>query len=191
MIVNSITATVGQISINIVQVNLARQNIRYALNCRCCAAYAIVLEFIIAYKAIIQLNACLPAICSLILGTLFIPNSNNTCILAVLNFVLRISDSNLTIQLCLHSVVKADKPINTQSIVVDVLQIAIRSVNSITDNIQHLFGNRYITHGKVIAQVVGTYFATAGNLPGPQPAAVVADVLQIFALQQAVVVLIS
>ena len=70
-------------------------------------------------------------------------------------------------------------------------QIAIRSVNSITGNIQHLFGNRNITHGKVIAQVVGTYVAAAGNLPGPQPAAVGTDVLQIFALQQAVVVLIS
>ena len=70
-------------------------------------------------------------------------------------------------------------------------QIAIRSVNSITGNIQHLFGNRNITHGKVIAQVVGTYVAAAGNLSGPQPAAVGADVLQSFALQQAVVVLIS
>ena len=70
-------------------------------------------------------------------------------------------------------------------------QIAIRSVNSITGNIQHLFGNRNITHGKVIAQVVGTYVAAAGNLSGPQPAAVGADVLQSFALQQAAVVLIS
>ena len=69
-------------------------------------------------------------------------------------------------------------------------QTAIRSVNSITDNIQHLFGNRNITHGKVIAQIVGACDATAGNLSGPQPAAVGADVLQIFALQQAVVVLI-
>ena len=70
-------------------------------------------------------------------------------------------------------------------------QIAIRSVNSITGNIQHLFGNSNITHGKVIAQIVGTYVAAAGNLPGPQPAAVGANVLQSFALQQAVVVLIS
>ncbi len=70
-------------------------------------------------------------------------------------------------------------------------QIAIRSLNSITDNIQHLFGNRNIIHGKVIAQVVRAYFATAGNLSGPQPTAVGADVLQLFALQQAVVVLIS
>ena len=70
-------------------------------------------------------------------------------------------------------------------------QIAIRSVNSITGNIQHLFGNSNITHGKVIAQIVGACVATAGNLSGPQPAAVGADVLQSFALQQAVVVLIS
>ena len=70
-------------------------------------------------------------------------------------------------------------------------QITIRSVNSITDNIQHLFGNRNITHGKVIAQIVGACDATASNLSGPQPAAVIADVLQIFALQQAVIVLIS
>ena len=70
-------------------------------------------------------------------------------------------------------------------------QIAIRSVNSITGNIQHLFGNSNITHGKVIAQIVGTYVAAAGNLPGPQPAAVITDVLQSFALQQAAVVLIS
>ena len=69
-------------------------------------------------------------------------------------------------------------------------QITIRSVNSITGNIQHLFGNCDITHGKVIAQVVGACNAAAGNLPGPQPAAVGADVLQSFALQQAVVVLI-
>ena len=70
-------------------------------------------------------------------------------------------------------------------------QIAIRSVNSITGNIKHLFGNRDITHGKVITQVVRTYFATAGNLSGPQPAAVGADVLQIFTLKQTAVVLIS
>ena len=70
-------------------------------------------------------------------------------------------------------------------------QIAIRSVNSITGNIQHLFGNSNITHGKVIAQIVGTYVAAAGNLSGPQPAAVGADILQFFALQQAVVVIIS
>ena len=191
MVVNSIAATVGQISINIVQVNLARQNIRFAMNCRCCAAYTIILEFIIACKAAIKLNACLPLIGFLILSTLFIPDSNNTCILAVLDCILRISDSYLTIQLCLHSVVEAVKPINAQRIILVFQQIAIRSLNSITDNIQHLFGNRNITHGKVIAQVVGAYFATAGNLPGPQPAAVGAGVLQFFALQQAVVVLIS
>ena len=97
MVINSITATVGQISINIIQVNLARQNIRYALNCRCCAAYTIILEFIIACKAAIKLNACLPLIGSLILSTLFIPNSNNTCILAVLDCSLRISNIYLTI----------------------------------------------------------------------------------------------
>ena len=191
MVINSIITTVGQISIDIVQVNLACQNIRYATDSSCGATYAIIFEFIIAYKAIVQLNACLPAISSLILSTLFIPNSSNTCILAVLDFVLRISDSNLTIQLLLHSVVEAVKPINAQRIIMIFLQIAIRSVNSITDNIQHLFGNRDITHGKVIAQVVRTCFATAGNLSGPQPAAVITDVLQIFALQQAVIVLIS
>ena len=191
MVINSILATVGQISIDIVQVNLTRQNIRYAMNSRRCAAYAIVLEFIIACKAVIKLNACLPIISSLIIGTLFIPNSNNACILAVLDCILRISNSNLTIQLCLHSVVEAVKSINAQRIIMVFQQIAIRSVNSITGNIQHLFGNRNITHGKVIAQVVGTCDATAGNLSGPQPAAVITDVLQIFALQQAVVVLIS
>ena len=191
MIINSIAATVGQISINIVQVNLTRQNIRFATNSRCCATYAIVLEFIIACKAVVQLNACLPAISSLILGTLFIPNSSNTCILAVLDSILRISDSYLTIQLCLHSVVEVIKTINAQRIIILFPQIAIRSVNSITGNIKHPFGNRNIIHGKVIAQVIGAYFATAGNLSGPQPAAVGTDVLQIFALQQAAVVLIS
>ena len=191
MVINSITATVGQISINIVQGNLARQNIRFAMNCRCCAAYTIILEFIIACKAAIKLNACLPLIGSLILSTLFIPNSNNTCILAVLDCILRINDSYLAIQLCLHSVVEAVKSINAQCIVMVFQQIAIRSVNSITGNIQHLFGNRNITHGKVIAQIVGACVATAGNLPGPQPAAVITDVLQLFALQQAAVVLIS
>ena len=191
MVINSILTAVGQISINIIQVNLARQNIRYALNCRCCAAYTIILEFIIACKAAIKLNACLPLIGSLILSTLFIPNSNNTCIIAVLDCILRINDSYLAIQLCLHSVVEAVKSINAQCIVMVFQQIAIRSVNSITGNIQHLFGNSNITHGKVIAQIVGTYVAAAGNLPGPQPAAVGADVLQFFALQQAVVVLIS
>ena len=192
MIVNSITATVGQISINILQVNLARQNIRFALNCRSCIAYTIILEFIITYKAVIKLNACMPFISSLIIGTLFIPSSNNnTFILAVLDCILRISDSHLAIQLCLHSVVEAVKSINAQCIVMVFQQIAIRSVNSITGNIQHLFGNSNITHGKVIAQIVGACDATAGNLSGPQPAAVDADVLQIFALQQAVVVLIS
>ena len=188
---HSILTAVGQLSINIIQVNLARQNIRFAMNCRCCAAYTIILEFIIACKAAIKLNACLPLIGSLILSTLFIPNSNNTCIIAVLDCILRINDSYLAIQLCLHSVVEAVKSINAQCIVMVFQQIAIRSVNSITGNIQHLFGNRNITHGKVIAQVVGTYVAAAGNLPGPQPAAVGTDVLQIFALQQAVVVLIS
>ena len=191
MVINSITATVCQISINIIQVNLARQNLRYAMNCRCCAAYTIILEFIIACKAAIKLNACLPLIGSLIIGTFFIPNSNNTCILAVLDCILRISDNHLTVQLFLHSVVEAVKSINAQCIVMVFQQIAIRSVNSITGNIQHLFGNRNITHGKVIAQVVGTYVAAAGNLSGPQPAAVGADVLQSFALQQAVIVLIS
>ena len=191
MVINSILTAVGQLSINIIQVNLARQNIRFAMNCRCCAAFAIIYEFIIACKAAIKLNACLPLIGSLILSTLFIPNSNNTCIIAVLDCILRINDSYLAIQLCLHSVVEAVKSINAQCIVMVFQQIAIRSVNSITGNIQHLFGNRNITHGKVIAQVVGTYVAAAGNLPGPQPAAVGTDVLQIFALQQAVVVLIS
>ena len=191
MVINSITAAVGQISINIVQVNLACQNIRYALNSRCCAAYAIILEFIIACKAVIKLNACVPSIAALIIGTFFISDSNNTCILAVLDCFLRISDSYLTSQLCLHSDVEAVKTINTQRIIMVLLQIAISSVNSITDNIKHLFGNRNIIHGKVIAQIVRTYFATAGNLSGPQPAAVGADVLQIFALQQAVIVLIS
>ena len=191
MVINSILTAVGQLSINIIQVNLARQNIRFAMNCRCCAAYTIILEFIIACKAAIKLNACLPIVGSLIIGTLFIPNSNNTCILAVLDCILRISDSYLAIQLCLHSVVEAVKSINAQCIVMVFQQIAIRSVNSITGNIQHLFGNRNITHGKVIAQIVGTYVAAAGNLPGPQPAAVITDVLQSFALQQAAVVLIS
>ena len=197
MVINSITAAVGQICIDVIQVNLARQNIRYAMNSRCCAAYTIVYEFIIAYKAVIKLNACLPFISSLIFGTLFIPDSNNACILAVLDCILRISDSYLAIQLCLHSVVEAAKSINAQliinalSIVIFFQQTAIRSVNSITGNSQHLFGNLNITHGKVIAQVVGACDATAGNLSGPQPAAVGADVLQIFALQQAAVVLIS
>ena len=191
MVINSILTAVGQLSINIIQVNLARQNIRFAMNCRCCAAYTIILEFIIACKAAIKLNACLPLIGSLILSTLFIPNSNNTCIIAVLDCILRINDSYLAIQLCLHSVVEAVKSINAQCIVMVFQQIAIRSVNSITGNIQHLFGNSNITHGKVIAQIVGTYDATAGNLSGPQPAAVITDVLQSFALQQAVVVLIS
>ena len=197
MVINSILTAVGQLSINIIQVNLACQNIRFAMNCRCCAAYTIILEFIIACKAAIKLNACLPLIGSLILSTLFIPNSNNTCIIAVLDCILRINDSYLAIQLCLHSVVEAVKPINAQRIVnaqfivIFFLQIAIRSVNSITGNIQHLFGNSNIIHGKVIAQIIGAYFATAGNLSGPQPAAVGADVLQSFALQQAVVVLIS
>ena len=191
MVINSILTAVGQISINIIQVNLARQNIRFAMNCRCCAAYTIILEFIIACKAAIKLNACLPLIGSLILSTLFIPNSNNTCIIAVGDCILRINDSYLAIQLCLHSVVEAVKSINAQCIVMVFQQIAIRSVNSITGNIQHLFGNSNITHGKVIAQIVGTYVAAAGNLPGPQPAAVITDVLQSFALQQAAVVLIS
>ena len=191
MVINSILTTVGQISINIVQVNLARQNIRYAMNSRCSTAYAIIFEFIIAYKAVIKLNACLPLIGSLILSTLFIPNSNNTCIIAVLDCILRINDSYLAIQLCLHSVVEAVKSINAQCIVMVFHQIAIRSVNSITGNIKHLFGNRDIAHGKVIAQVVGACDATAGNLSGPQPTAVITDVLQIFALQQAVIVLIS
>ena len=191
MVINSILTAVGQLSINIIQVNLARQNIRFAMNCRCCAAYTIILEFIIACKAAIKLNACLPLIGSLILSTLFIPNSNNTCILAILDCILRINDSYLAIQLCLHSVVEAVKSINAQCIVMVFQQIAIRSVNSITGNIQHLFGNSNITHGKVIAQIVGTYVAAVGNLPGPQPAAVITDVLQSFALQQAAVVLIS
>ena len=184
-------ATVFRAGINIIQVNLARQNIRYAMNCRCCTAYTIILEFIITYKAVIKLNACLPIVGSLIISTLFIPNSNNTCILVILDFILRISDNYLTVQLFLHSVVEAFKSINAQCIVMVFQQIAIRSVNSITGNIQHLFGNSNITHGKVIAQIVGTYVATAGNLSRPQPAAVGADVLQSFALQQAVVVLIS
>ena len=191
MVVNSIATAVGQISINIVQVNLARQNIRYAMNCRCCTAYTIILEFIITYKAVIKLNACIPIVAALIIGTLFIPSSNNTCILAILDCILRISDSHLAIQLCLHIAIEAVKSINAQCIIMVFQQTAIRSVNSITDNIQHLFGNRNITHGKVIAQIVGACDATAGNLSGPQPAAVGADVLQIFALQQAVVVLIS
>ena len=190
MVVNSIAATVGQISINIVQVNRARQNIRYALNCRCCAAYTIIFEFIIAYKAVVQLNACLPFISSLIIGTLFRIDSNNACILAVLDCFLRISDSHLTVQLCLHSVVEVIKTLNAQRIIMIFMQIAIRSVNSITGNIKHPFGNCDIAHGKVIAQVVRTYVAAAGNLSGPQPAAVIADVLQLFALQQAVIVLI-
>ena len=191
MVINSIAATVGQISINIVQVNLACQNIRYAMNCRCCIAYTIILEFIITYKAVIKLNACIPIVAALIIGTLFIPSSNNTCILAILDCILRISDSHLAIQLCLHIAIEAVKSINAQCIIMVFQQTAIRSVNSITDNIQHLFGNRNITHGKVIAQIVGACDATAGNLSGPQPAAVGADVLQIFALQQAVIVLIS
>ena len=184
-------AAVFRAGINIVQVNLARQNIRYAMNCRSCIAYTIILEFIITYKAVIKLNACIPIILSLIIGTLFIPNSNNACILAILDFILRISNIYLTVKLCLHSVIEAVKPINAQRIVTVFQQIAIRSVNSITGNIQHLFGNSNITHGKVIAQIVGTYVAAAGNLPGPQPAAVITDVLQSFALQQAAVVLIS
>ena len=184
-------ATVFRAGINIIQVNLARQNIRYAMNCRCCTAYTIILEFIITYKAVIKLNACLPIVGSLIISTLFIPNSNNTCILVILDFILRISDNYLTVQLFLHSVVEAFKSINAQCIVMVFQQIAIRSVNSITGNIQHLFGNSNITHGKVIAQIVGACVATAGNLSRPQPAAVGTSVLQIFALQQAAVVLIS
>ena len=160
------------------------------MNCRFFAAYTIILEFIIACKAVIQLNACIPIISSLIIGTLFRIDSNNTFILTVLDCILRISDSYLAIQLCLHSVVEAAKSINAQYIVIFFQQIAIRSVNSITGNIQHLFDNSNITHGKVIAQVVGTCVATTGNLSGPQPAAVGADVLQSFALQQTVVVLI-
>ena len=191
MVINSILTAVGQLSINIIQVNLARQNIRFAMNCRCCAAYTIIYEFIIACKAVIKLNACLPLVGSLIIGTLFIPSSNNTCILAILDCSLRISNIYLTVQLFLHSVIEAVKPINAQRILCVFLQIAIRSVNSITGNIQHLFGNCNITHGKVIAQIVGACDATAGNLPGPQPAAVITDILQSFALQQAVVVLIS
>ena len=197
MVINSILTAVGQLSINIIQVNLARQNIRFAMNCRCCAAYTIIFEFIIACKAAIKLNACIPIISSLILSTLFIPNSNNTFILDVLDYILRISDSYLVIQLCLHSVVEAAKSINAQliinalSIVIFFQQTAIRSVNSITGNSQHLFGNLNITHGKVIAQVVGACDATAGNLSGPQPAAVITGVLQFFALQQAVIVIIS
>ena len=180
-------AAVFRAGINIVQVNLARQNIRYALNCRFFAAYTIILEFIIACKAVIQLNACMPFISSLIIGTLFRIDSNNTFILGIL----RIIDSHLAIQLFLHSVVEAFKSINAQFIIMVFLQIAIRSVNSITGNIKHLFGNSNIIHGKVIAQIIGTYVAAAGNLSGPQPAAVGADVLQSFALQQAVVVIIS
>ena len=88
MVINSIATAVGQISINIVQVNLACQNIRYAMNSRCCAAYAIVYEFIIACKAVIKLNACLPAIAVLIISTLFRIDSNNTCILVILDCVL-------------------------------------------------------------------------------------------------------
>ncbi len=88
MIVNSIISTVGQISINIIQVNLACQNFRYAMNSRCSTAYAIIFEFIIAYKAVIKLNACLPSIAALIIGTFFIPDSNNTCILVILDCVL-------------------------------------------------------------------------------------------------------
>ena len=191
MVINSILTAVGQISINIIQVNLARQNIRYAMNCRCCAAYTIILEFIIACKAVIQLNVCIPIVGSLIIGTLFIHNSNNTFILVILDFILRISNIYLTVKLCLHSVIEAVKPINAQFIVMVFQQITIRSVNSITGNIQHPFGNCDIIHGKVIAQVVGSYFAAAGNLSGPQPAAVGTDVLQSFALQQAVVVIIS
>ena len=184
-------AAVGRAGVDVVQVNLARQNIRFAINSRSVTPYAIVYEFIIVFKAVIQLNACIPLVVSLIIGTLFILNSNNTFILAILDFILQISDSYLAIQLCLHSVVEAAKPINAQRIVRFFLQIAIRSVNSITGDIQHLFGNLNITHGKVIAQIVGACVATAGNLPGPQPAAVGADILQSFALQQAVVVLIS
>ena len=197
MVINSITAAVGQLSINIVQVNLARQNIRFAMNCRFFAAYTIILEFIISCKAVIQLNVCIPIVAALILSTLFRIDSNNTFILTVLDFILRISDNHLTVQLFLHSVIESVKSINAQRIVnaqfmvIFFLQIAIRSVNSITGNIQHLFGNLNITHGKVIAQVVGAYFATAGNLSGPQPAAVITGVLQNFALQQAVVVIIS
>ena len=191
MVINSILTAVGQLSINIIQVNLARQNIRYAMNCRCCAAYTIILEFIIACKAVIQLNVCIPIVGSLIIGTLFIHNSNNTFILVILDFILRISNIYLTVKLCLHSVIEAVKPINAQFIVMVFQQITIRSVNSITGNIQHPFGNCDIIHGKVIAQVVGSYFAAAGNLSGPQPAAVGTDVLQSFALQQAVVVIIS
>ena len=197
MVINSILTTIGQISINIVQGNLARQNIRFAINSRLVTPYAIVYEFIIVFKAVIKLNACMPFISSLIIGTLFILNSNNTFILAILDCILQISDSYLAIQLCLHSVVEAVKSINAQcivnaqSMVIFFQQIAIRSVNSITGNIQHLFGNSNITHGKVIAQIVGACVATAGNLSGPQPAAVGADVLQLFALQQAAVVIIS
>ena len=181
-------AAVFRAGINIVQVNLARRNIRFAMNCRFFAAYAIVYEFIIACKAVIQLNACMPFISSLIIGTLFIPNSNNTFIL---DCILRISNIYLAIQLCLHSVIEAVKSINAQFIIMVFQQTAIRSVNSITGNIQHLFGNSNITHGKVIAQIVGACDATAGNLSGPQPAAVGAAILQSFALQQAAVVLIS
>ena len=197
MLINSVTAAVGQLSINIIQVNLARQNIRFAMNCRFFAAYTIILEFIIACKAIIKFNACIPIVAALILSTLFRIDSNNTFILTVLDCILRISDSHLAIQLCLHSVIEAVKSINAQFIVnaqfmvIFFQQTAIRSVNSITDNIQHLFGNSNIIHGKVIAQIIGAYFATAGNLSGPQPAAVGADVLQSFALQQAVIVIIS
>ena len=97
MLINSVTAAVGQLSINIVQVNLARQNIRYAMNCRRCAALTIVYEFIIAYKAFIKLNACLPIIRSLIIGTFFRSDGNNACILAVLDCSLRISNIYLTI----------------------------------------------------------------------------------------------
>ena len=197
MVINSILTAVGQLSINIVQVNLARQNIRFAMNCRFFAAYTIILEFIISCKAVIQLNVCIPIVAALILSTLFRIDSNNTFILTVLDFILRISDNHLTVQLFLHSVIESVKSINAQRIVnaqfmvIFFLQIAIRSVNSITGNIQHLFGNLNITHGKVIAQVVGACDATAGNLSGPQPAAVIIGVLQSFALQQAVVVLIS
>ena len=154
------------------------------MNCRRCAAQTIVLEFIIICKAVIKLNACLPSIHSLIIGTLFIPNSNNTCIIFVLDFVLRISNIYLTVKLFLHSVIEAVKPINAQCIVIVIVfpQITILSVNSITGNIQHLFGNCDIIHGKVIAQVVGACNATTGNLPRPQPAAVVTDVLQFFSL---------
>ena len=190
-------AAVGRAGVDVVQVNLARQNIRYALNCRCCAAYTIIFEFIIVCKAVIQLNACIPAIATIIISTLFRIDSNNTFILTVLDCMLRISDSHLAIQLCLHSVVEAAKSINAQliinaqSMVIFFQQTAIRSVNSITGNIQHLFGNSNITHGKVIAQIIGAYFATAGNLSGPQPAAVITGVLQFFALQQAIIVIIS